>query len=362
MSVAFHRLKISNVRRETPEAVSIAFAVPPELAEAYRFDPGQHLTLRTTFLGAETRRSYSICTGLDEGELRIVVKRQDGGKFSGWANETLAPGVAIDVMTPQGRFGIRPDPDAARNYLAIAAGSGITPIMSILRGVLAREPRSRVVLLYGNRTAQSIIFKRELEALKDCYLDRLSVHHVLSRERQELDLFNGRIDAEKIAAVLKATLPADAVDHAFLCGPGDLIENSRSALLRLGVLPERIHVEHFTVDGMPAPAPIRAEPRPEAEADAEAEATVEIRLNGLDHLVPLHSGETIVEAGLRHGLEMPYSCRGGMCCTCRAKLVSGQVRMDRNFSLEPWEMAAGYVLTCQSHPLTPKVAVDYDHV
>ena len=362
MSVAFHRLKISNVRRETPEAVSIAFAVPPELAEAYRFDPGQHLTLRTMLGGAETRRSYSICTGPDDGDLRIVIKQQDRGLFSNWIQSAIKAGDSIDVMTPQGRFGIRPDPEASRNYLAIAAGSGITPVMSILRSVLAREPRSRVVLLYGNRTAQSIIFKRELEALKDCYLDRLSVHHVLSRERQELDLFNGRIDAEKIAAVLKATLPADAVDHAFLCGPGDLIENSRSALLRLGVLPERIHVEHFTVDGMPAPAPIRAEPRPEAEADAEAEATVEIRLNGLDHLVPLHSGETIVEAGLRHGLEMPYSCRGGMCCTCRAKLVSGQVRMDRNFSLEPWEMAAGYVLTCQSHPLTPKVAVDYDHV
>jgi ring-1,2-phenylacetyl-CoA epoxidase subunit PaaE len=358
MSVAFHRLKIRDVRRETPEAVSIAFAVPPELAEAYRFDPGQHLTLRTTLGGVETRRSYSICTGPDDGDLRVVVKKQDAGLFSHWINQTAKAGDVIDVMTPQGRFGIRPDPAVSRNYLAIAAGSGITPIRSILRCVLAREPNSRVVLIYGNRTAQSIIFKRDLEALKDLYLDRLSVHHVLSRERQELELFNGRIDAQKIAAVLKAALPADAIDHAFLCGPGDLIENSRSALLRLGVLAERIHVEHFTVDGMPAPASIRAEPRPEAET----EAMIEIRLNGLDHLVPLRPGETIVEAGLRHGLEMPYSCRGGMCCTCRAKLVAGEVRMDRNFSLEPWEMAAGYVLTCQSHPLTPKVAVDYDHV
>src|SRR6266571_3579280 len=333
MSVAFHRLKIRDVRRETAEAVSIAFAVPTGLAKAYRFDPGQHLTLRTVLLGVETRRSYSICTGPDDDDLRVVVKQQEGGLFSNWINETAKVGDTIDVMTPQGRFGIRPDPGASRNYLAIAAGSGITPVMSILRSVLAREPASRIALLYGNRTAQSIIFKRELEALKDRFLARLSVHHVLSRERQELELFNGRIDAGKIEAVLKAALPADRVDHAFLCGPGDLIENSRSALLRLGVLPERIHVEHFTVDGMPAPAPIRAEPRPQAEADAEAEATVEIRLNGLDHLVPLRSGETIVEAGLRHGLEMPYSCRGGMCCTCRAKLVSGQVRMDRNFSL-----------------------------
>ena len=361
MSVAFHRLKIREVRRETPEAVSIAFAVPPGLAQAYRFDPGQHLTLRTMQGDVETRRSYSICTGPDDGDLRVVVKQQDGGLFSNWIHAAAKAGDAIEVMTPQGRFGIQPDPGASRNYLAIAAGSGITPIMSILRSVLAREPASRVALLYGNRTARSIIFKRELEALKDRFLGRLSVHHVLSRERQELELLNGRIDAGKIEAVLKAALPADRVDHAFLCGPGDLIESSRSVLLRLGVLPERIHVEHFTVDGRPAPAlaPIRAERRAEAETPA---AIVEIRLNGLDHVVPLQLGETIVEAGLRQGLEMPYSCRGGMCCTCRAKLVSGEVKMDHNFSLEPWEMAAGYVLTCQSHPLTPKVAVDYDHV
>jgi ring-1,2-phenylacetyl-CoA epoxidase subunit PaaE len=358
MSVAFHPLKIRDVRRETPEAVSIAFAVPPELAEAYRFDPGQHLTLRTMLDRAETRRSYSICTAPDDGDLRVVVKQQDGGLFSNWIHAAAKLGDAIEVMTPQGRFGIRPDPGVTRNYLAIAAGSGITPIMAILRSVLACEPGSRIVLLYGNRTAQSIIFKRELEALKDRFLARLSVHHVLSRERQELELFNGRIDAGKIEAVLKAALPAEAIDHAFLCGPGDLIEKSRSTLLRLGVLSERIHVEHFTADGTPASAPMRAEPKPEVRA----EGMIEIRLNGLDHVVPLFPGETIVEAGLRHGLEMPYSCRGGMCCTCRAKLVSGEVKMDRNYSLEPWETAAGYVLTCQSHPLTPKVAVDYDHV
>jgi ring-1,2-phenylacetyl-CoA epoxidase subunit PaaE len=360
MSVAFHPLKIRDVRRETSEAVAIAFAVPPELAEAYRFDPGQHLTLRTMLGGAETRRSYSICTGPDDRDLRVVVKKQDDGLFSNWIHAEAKPGDPIDVMTPQGRFGIRPDPDASRNYLAIAAGSGITPLMSIVRCVLARELKSRVVLLYGNRTAQSIIFKRELQALKDRHLDRLSVYHVLSRERQELELFNGRIDERKIAAVLKAALPAEAIDHAFLCGPGDLIETSRAALLRLGLPPERIHVEHFTVDGMPASAAVRVERK--IDAKAEAAATIEIRLNGLDHLVPLQAGETIVEAGLRQGLEMPYSCRGGMCCTCRAKLVSGEVKMDRNFSLEPWELAAGYVLTCQSHPLTPQVAVDYDHV
>jgi ring-1,2-phenylacetyl-CoA epoxidase subunit PaaE len=358
MSVAFHRLKICDVRPETPDAVSIAFAVPPELAEAYRFDPGQHLTLRAVLNDVETRRSYSICTAPDVGDLRVVVKKQDGGLFSNWINEAARSGDSIDVMTPQGRFGVRPDPAASRNVLAIAAGSGITPITSIVRTVLVRETKSRAVLIYGNRTAQSIIFKRELEALKDLYLDRLSVYHVLSRERQEIELFNGRIDGRKIEVVLRAALPPDAIDHAFLCGPGDLIETSRPTLLRLGVPHERIHVEHFTVDGMPAPAPIRTE----RKSEVEVVARIEIRLNGLDHVVPLQAGETIVEAGLRHGLEMPYSCRGGMCCTCRAKLVAGQVKMDRNFSLEPWETAAGYVLTCQSHPVTPTVAVDYDHV
>src|ERR1700719_2799631 len=265
MSVAFHRLKIRDVRHETPEAVSIAFAVPPELAQVYRFDPGQHLTLRTMLDGAETRRSYSICTGPDDGDLRIVVKKQDRGLFSNWMHAAAEPGDEIEVMTPQGRFGIRPDPGISRNYLAIAAGSGITPIMSIVRCVLAREPKSRVVLLYGNRTAQSIIFKREVEALTDRHLALLSVYHVLSRERQELELFNGRIDERKIAAVLKAALPAEAIDHAFPCGPGDLIETSLSALLRLGVLPERIHVEHFTVDGMPASATVRAERKTDAK-------------------------------------------------------------------------------------------------
>src|SRR5262249_35496360 len=214
MTVAFHRLKISDVRPETPDAVSIAFAVPPDLADAYRFDPGQHLTLRAVLNGVETRRSYSICTAPDDRDLRVVVKRQGGGLFSNWINGAARSSDSIDVMTPQGRFGIRPDPTTARNILTIVAGSGVTPIIAILRSVLAREPKSRVVLLYGNRTAQSIIFKREIEALKDRYLARLSVHHVLSRERQELELFNGRIDAHKIEARTTGTPPPELVRRA----------------------------------------------------------------------------------------------------------------------------------------------------
>jgi ring-1,2-phenylacetyl-CoA epoxidase subunit PaaE len=359
MAAEFHRLTVSDVRQETPEAVSIAFTVPPKLTQPYRFHPGQHLTLRTTLGYAECRRSYSICTGIDDGELRVAIKKTDGGLFSCYAQEHIKPGDAVDVMTPQGRFGIAPDPEAARTYLAIAAGSGITPVMSILRTVLAREPQSRFVLVYGNRTAQSIIFKDALDDLKDRFLDRLVVHHMLSREHQDIALLDGRIDAQKIEAVLSTIGSASSVDHVFLCGPYDLIEESRAALMRLGVPSKRIHVEYFTVDGMPGPSP-----RTPVQATVAQRpiATAHIRLYGSAYDVPVFEDETIVTAGLRLGLEMPYSCRGGMCCTCRAKLISGEVKMDRNYSLEAWEMAAGYVLTCQAHPLTPELVLDYDQV
>lgn len=357
MAIEFHRLKIADVRRETPEAVSIAFAVPHELAGVYRFNPGQHLTLRTQIDGAEVRRSYSICTAPDDGELRVAVKRVEGGVFSTLANGAIKPGDEIDVMTPQGRFGVALDPAAARTYVAIVAGSGITPIMSILRTVLAHEPKSRVVLIYGNRTTQSIIFREALEDVKDRFMGRFTVHHILSREHQEIPVFDGRIDGAKLDTLLR-TLPQDSVDHAFLCGPGGLIEDGKAALLRLGMKPERIHVEYFSADG--SPVATRAKEQ-DAVADAQ-EARVEVRLNGARHSVPVRAGESIVDAGLRAGLEMPYSCRGGMCCTCRAKVTQGAVRMDTNYSLEPWELEAGYVLTCQAHPVTPKVALDYDQV
>ena len=356
MTVEFHRLKIADVRRETPDAVSIAFAVPRELAEAYRFTPGQHVTMRTRIDGAEVRRSYSICVSPDDGELRVAVKKVDGGVFSTLANNSIKAGDEIDVMTPQGRFGVALDPDAARTYVAIAAGSGITPLMSMLRTILTHEKKSRVVLIYGNRTTQSIIFREALEDLKDQFLSRLTIHHVLSREPQEIALLDGRIDADKISALLR-TLPRGSIDHAFLCGPGGLIESGKAALAQVGVAPERVHVEYFSTDGMPIET--RAAVRIAADG---RESTADIMLNGARHSIPVRSGETIVDAGLRAGLEMPYYCRGGMCCTCRAKVTEGDVRMDTNYSLEPWELEAGYVLTCQAHPVTPTVTLDYDQV
>ena len=358
MAIAFHPLTVADVRRETPDAVSIAFAVPPALASDYRFTPGQHLTLRTTARdGAELRRSYSICTALGDDELRIAVKRVAGGAFSVVANETIRPGDTIDVMTPQGRFGATPA--GARSCLAVVAGSGITPVMSILKTVLAREPESRFVLVYGNRNVSGILFKDALDDLKDRHLDRLVVHHVLSREPQEVPLLSGRIDGDKLSALVRVSMPVAGIDHAFLCGPGALIAESRAALERLGVAPERIHVEYFSTDGLPV------EPRaaPPAEAAAEQPAAhAAITLHGARHEIAVLAGETIVDAGLRAGLEMPYSCRGGMCCTCRAMVTEGAVRMDQNYSLEAWETEAGYVLTCQAHPTTPRIALDYDQV
>ncbi len=357
MAVAFHPLTVADVRRETPEAVSIAFAVPPALAADYRYVPGQHLTLRFTRDGEEIRRSYSICSGLDDAELRIAVKAVEGGRFSPVACD-IRVGETIDVMTPQGRFGVAPS-DTARTYLAIAAGSGITPVMSIARTVLRRESQSRFVLIYGNRNTQSIIFKPQLEDLKDRYLSRFVVHHVLSREPQEVPLLHGRIDGDKVAQILRTLGPLEAIDHVFLCGPGGLIEDARQAVVGLGVPAEKLHIEYFSVDGLP----VEARPKPRVvDSGAAPVATAILTLHGARHAVPMLAGETVTDAGLRAGLEMPYSCRGGMCCTCRAKLTDGRVEMDLNYSLEPWETEAGFVLTCQAHPKTERVDLDFDAV
>jgi ring-1,2-phenylacetyl-CoA epoxidase subunit PaaE len=359
MAVAFHTLTIADVRRETPDAVSIAFDVPPHLKDEYRFHPGQHLTLRRDCEGADVRRSYSICTGLDDDELRVAIKKVEGGLFSTLCNESIRPGESIEVMTPQGRFGIVPDAGAARNYLAIAAGSGITPVLSLLRSILTREPKSQFTLIYGNRTSKDILFKEALEDLKDRFLGRLIVHHVLSREQQDIALFNGRIDAEKIETLLKSFVPADAIDHAFLCGPGAMIADAKATLLRLGARPDSIHIEYFSTEGVPVA------PRSEASKTVRGDAPVahaHVTLHGVAYDVPMRAGETVIDAGERMGLEMPYSCRGGMCCTCRAKLVSGEIDMAQNYSLKPWELAAGFVLTCQARPLSKEIVVDYDEV
>ena len=358
MTARFHPLAIQEIRPETPEAVSLAFAVPEDLREAYRFTPGQYLTLKTEHEGEEIRRSYSICSGLDDGELRVAVKRIPGGRFSGLLGEAIRPGHVLDVMTPMGRFGVEPDPAAARAYVGLACGSGITPILSILKSTLKREPRSRFFLFYGNRTTGSIIFREALEDLKDRFVERLSVFHVLSREAQDVPILNGRLDGEKISLLLRTVVPASSVDHVFVCGPGTMLDDAEAALKALGVPDERMHFERFTPAEGGAGRPV---PRPPVAPDAAPKATAEIILDGVRHAFPVAEGEAIVDAALRAGLDLPYSCKGGMCCTCRAKVVEGEVEMIQNYSLEPWEIAAGYALTCQSLPKTPRVVVDYDH-
>lgn len=355
-TLAFHRLAVADVRRETPDAVSIALDVPPHLAETFRFVPGQYLTLRTLMDGEDVRRSYSICSGLDDGELRIAIKRLDGGAFSGFVHDEMRRGDVIEVMPPIGRFTLAPDPAASRAFVAFAAGSGITPVISILKSGLDREPASRFFLFYGNRSRAGIMFREQLGELKDRFLDRLSVTHVLSREQQDISALSGRLDAAKAARLMRTAPPIAAIDRTFVCGPAGMIASAEAALLRLGMDPERILIERFT----PAPGGRRRSPTIVVAEPPEAFAT--ILLNGLRTEVPVGAGETILQAGLRAGLDMPFSCRAGMCCTCRARLLEGEVAMDANYSLAPWEIAAGYVLTCQSHPRTGRVAVDYDHL
>jgi ring-1,2-phenylacetyl-CoA epoxidase subunit PaaE len=358
MTPRFHTLTIKDVRRETPDAVSIAFDVPEDLAAAYHYRPGQYLTVRKDIAGEEVRRSYSICSGLDDRELRIAVKRIDGGVFSNFANEQLSAGMPIDVMTPMGRFVLPEDP-GPRTYVAFAAGSGITPIMAQIKTILTREPDSRFHLFYGNRKSQTILFKGALEDLKDRFMSRLSIYHVLSQEAQDVSLLSGRIDEAKVETFLKHVVPVEAVDHFLLCGPGGLIDATRAQLERMGVDHEKIHVELFTpADGSPV-----ARPKPVAEAVGpapSAKARLTLILDGAAHQVDVAEGETLVDAATRAGVDAPYSCKGGMCCTCRAKVVSGAVDMRVNYSLEPWELEAGFVLTCQSEPTTPEVTVDYD--
>jgi ring-1,2-phenylacetyl-CoA epoxidase subunit PaaE len=352
----FHTLRIADIRRETDESVSVAFTVPDALRDRFAWVPGQYLTLRTVLDGQEVRRAYSICSGLDDDELRVAVKHVEGGTFSAWMNSALRSGDTVEVMAPDGRFGIAPDPAATRVYLGLAAGSGITPILSILRSVLAREPRSRFVLLYGNRTTASIMFRETLHDLKDRFLDRLTVLHVLSRETQDIPALSGRLDGAKLRTLLPTVLAPERISHAFVCGPATMIDDLTATLADLGLRPDRIHTERFTPSGA-APPPA---PRPAAEASAFA--TAAITFDGKTTTVPVAEGEAILDAGERAGLVLPWSCRGGMCGTCRARLTEGTVEMAQNFALEPWETAQGFVLTCQSHPTAAHVALDYDHV
>jgi ring-1,2-phenylacetyl-CoA epoxidase subunit PaaE len=349
----FHSLRIAEVRRETPESVSLRFEVPAALAADYAFVQGQHLTLRTDLGGEDVRRSYSICAGVDDGELRVAIKRVAGGVFSTWAHEQLAAGDTIDVMTPHGGFHTPLDPDHRKHYVAFAAGSGITPVLSLAKTTLAREPRSRFTLVYGNRRLQDVMFHEALEDLKDRFVQRFTLYNVFSREFQDVDLFNGRLDARKVRAFTDTLLPAETIDEAFVCGPGAMIDDVEAALLTVGMDGSRVHVERF---GVPSGSPAT-----HVEPGDAALARITVVLDGTRREIEYHDADgTVLDAALKAGLNLPYSCKGGMCCTCRAKLLEGEVRMDKNYSLERADLEAGFVLTCQSHPLTETVVVSFD--
>ncbi len=353
----FHRLAVNDLRREAADAVSMTFSIPKELAADYSFTPGQYLTLRTTLDGEEVRRSYSICSGPDDGEIRIAVKKVDGGAFSNWAADELKCGDQLDVMTPTGRFGAVPAADGARVHIGFAAGSGITPILSIVKGVLAREPHSRFFLFYGNRSTANIMFLEALEELKDRFIDRFSIFHVISGEDQDIPILHGRLDGEKVAVLLRSLVPAQSVDHVYICGPLGMSEEIEATCRQVGIADDRIHVERFVSEFGGKPRPKKA-----IVAGAPPKAIASLIIDGKRREVPVAEDEAILDAALRAGVDLPFACKGGMCSTCRAKLIEGEAAMDLNYSLEPWETKAGFILTCQAKPCSERVVVDYDHV
>ena len=359
MSVIFHPLRVRSIEPDTQEAVVVSFDVPQELREVFGFTQGQYLTLRTQIEGQDLRRSYSICAGVDDGELRVGVRKVKGGVFSNWINESLKAGDSIQVMAPQGRFFVPLDRQARRHHVGIAGGSGITPILSIMKTVLAREPRSSFTLVYGNRQLSSTMFKEEIEDLKNRYLSRLVLHHVFSDEHTEVPLNRGVMNRDKIGELLERVVPADSIDHVYVCGPFQMNDEAEAALLEAGVPEERIHIERFGV-ALPSTGPVDAVIHEARAGDAEKARVVIIR-DGLQREIEFRKDQpSILDCASGAGLEVPFSCTSGVCGTCRAKVIEGQVRMERNFALDKNEVAAGFVLTCQAHPLTERVVLSFD--
>lgn len=351
----FNELTLDEVRPETADAVALSFQIPDELKDAYAFTPGQYLTLRARIDGEDIRRSYSICSPLGSETLDVGVKRIEGGRFSSHAL-TLKPGDRLEVMTPQGRF--TASVGGSHNYLLLAAGSGVTPMVSIARSVLEGEPDSTVTLCYANRTTDSVMFRTEFDDLKDRFLTRFLLTHVMDEEAQDVELFNGRLDGEKLETLATRGLitPRD-YDAIYICGPQPMIETASKALKDLGVSEDRIKYELFTPSGAPPTASARA-------VDHPAEGTeIEVVLDGARRAFRLTSDdEGVIEAATRAGLDLPYSCANGMCATCRCKLAEGEADMAQNFSLEPWEQDAGFILACQAQPKSAKIVLDFDAV
>lgn len=366
----WHALRVLEVDPLTDTAVAVTFHVPGDLAAEFAFRPGQHLTLRASIEGNEVRQSYSIAMSPADarrrGVLRIASNRVPGGRMSTWLTQRVAPGDVIDVLAPLGSFTVEPDPAMARHHVAIAAGSGITPVLSIVTSVLHSEPRSRVTLLFGNRHVRSIMFLDELDDLKNSWPARFHVIHVLSREAHTAPLFSGRLDPARLGEIFERILPIDDVDEWYLCGPHGMVTGAQTLLADAGVAGERVHHEIFHVDDGLAPrAPYSTggagDSGDSGDSGDDGGALVTVTLDGRTTEVPMPSAsETILAATLRARPDAPYSCTGGVCGTCRARLVSGRVRMDRTYALDQSEIDNGVILACQSHPITPTVVLTYD--
>ncbi len=356
----YHSLTISRAEPETESAVCLTFSVPDSLRDTFRFAPGQYLTLRCDIDQKPITRSYSICSGLDDGDLRIAIKRVEGGVFSSFATEKLKVGTVVEVMPPQGNFRVDPNPASGRNYLCIAAGSGITPVFSIIKSVLIREPDSHVTLLFGNQRVATIMFREELDALKNRHMGRFMWLNILSRERQDVEILNGRINNKKGAELCRHLLDLKAVDEYFLCGPEAMISEVSRGLRANGIPESKIHYELFASSAADAAAVI-AKHHARAMQHAGKVSEVTIISGGRETRIELTAdGENILDGGLDNGVDLPFACKGGVCATCKAKLVEGEVDMDLNHALTAEEISRGYILTCQAHPVSARVVVDYD--
>ena len=363
-SSRFHDLRIARVSPEAAGSVAIAFAVPDDLVERFDFQPGQYLTLRSKIDGADVRRSYSICSTHShlrrKRELVVGIRPMEGGVFSNWAAQQLKAGDTLSVMPPEGRFvSKRP---RALHRVAFAAGSGITPILSIMASTLEDQPDSKFTLVYGNRSMNSVMFNEALQDLKDRFADRLTLIHILSRQAQEVDLLQGRIDADKVKSIIATLLPAASMDEVFICGPEAMIEVTEKALLEAGVSEKSIRTERFsspTLDALPEPAR-QAALAGSGHADNATGVPLTLVLDGKEHALHIRPDQNVLDVATAAGLDLPFSCKGGVCATCRCKVMSGSVSMDKNFGLETWETDKGFVLSCQARPTSDAVTISFD--
>lgn len=354
----FHDLTIRRVSAEAAGAIAVTLAVPESLRDIFAFVPGQFLTLRATVQGQDLRRSYSICSPrsrlTQHGELEVGIRQVEGGAFSSWAVASLKAGDVLRVLPPDGRFVVKRP--RALHRVGFAAGSGITPILSIMASTLEEQPQSKFTLVYGNRRMTSVMFNEALQDLKDRYPDRLTLIHILSRQAQEVDLLQGRIDGAKVQAVIDALLPVGSMDEVFICGPEAMIDATQAALLAAGVPERQVHTERFSTGSTPTgQAPAVGAPK-----GSSAAVQLAVIVDGKTHELGMAASDHVLDAALEAGLDLPYSCKGGVCCTCRGRVIEGRVHMDRNFTLEAWETDKGFVLTCQARPLTDRVVVSYD--